>query len=165
MKALRKFVTLLAISGIAVSCGDDADPFGNGNGLTVADIAGNYTATKFEFTMVDPPNASLDLIALTGELTVNIATDGSFTASLLNPLAPPAVPFTGNITISGTTLTLTVSDTVIAGSIELLPEEPFVFDNFTLSGDELTLSASSGVDFDFGGGEVAATLLLVATRS
>ena len=167
MKALRKFVTLLAISGIAVACGDSTDT-GNGNGnggITVADIAGNYTATKFEYTMIDPPNASLDLIALTGELTVNIATDGSFTASLLNPLAPPAVSFSGTITISGSTLTLTVSDTVTAGTIELLPEEPFVFDTFTLSGDQLTLSASSGIDFDFGAGAVPATLLLIATRS
>ncbi len=100
----------------------------------MADLAGNYTATKFEYTMVDPPNASLDLIALTGELTVNIATDGSFTASLINPLAPPELSFTGNIKISGTTLTLTVSDTVTDVSVVILPEEHFVFDFFTLSG-------------------------------
>ena len=166
MKALRKFVTVLAISGIAVACGDD-DPTGNGNGnggTTLADLAGNYTATKFEYTMIDPPGTALDLIALTGQLTVNLAADGSFTASLLNPLAPPAVAFSGTIAISGTTLTLTVSDTVTAGTIELLPEEPFVFDTFVLSGDQLTLSASSGIVFNFGAGEVPATLLLIATR-
>ena len=164
MKTIRTFVTLLAISGLVYACGDEG-PENLPEDDPVAELAGNYTATKFEYTMIDPPNASLDLIQLTGELTVNIATDGSFTASLLNPLAPPAVAFSGTITISGTTLTLTVSDTVTAGSVELLPEEPFVFDNFTLSGDELTLSASSGIDFDFGAGEVPATLLLIAIRS
>ncbi len=169
MKALRKFVTLLAISGIAVACGDD-DPTGNG-GTTVADLAGAYTASQFRYTMVDPPNTVIDLIALTGEVTVNLSSDGSFTATLLLPGAPGAVPFSGTIAISGTTLTLTVSALFVAGPITLDPADPFVFDVFTLSGDQLTLSASE-VTFDFTLGtcgvtscpEFPATLVIILNR-
>ena len=174
MKAFRKFVSLLAISGMAVACGDDPDLLGNGSGnggTTVADLAGAYTASSFAYTMIDPPNTVIDLIALTGEVTVNLSSDGSFTATLLLPGQTVAVPFSGTISISGTTLTLTVSTLVVAGPITLDPADPFVFDVFTLSGNQLTLS-SSAVEFDFTLGncgtspcpEVPSTLVLILNR-
>ncbi|MEE8133746.1 MAG: hypothetical protein V3T56_01745 [Gemmatimonadales bacterium] len=172
MKALRKFVTVLAISGIAVACGDDNPvQLGNGNGgVTVADLAGAYTASSFAYTMIAPPNTVIDLIALTGEVTVNLSSDGSFTATLLLPGQTVAVPFSGTISLSGTTLTLTVSTLVVAGPITLDPADPFVFDVFTLSGNQLTLSASMA-EFDFtlcAAGppctEVPATLVLILNR-
>lgn len=165
MKAIRKFVALFVVAAVAFACSDDE---GNGNGPDpLAALAGNYTTTKFEYAaQSDPDNINVDLIAIGGSLTVNLAADGSFSASLTVPLAGSA-NFTGNISISGTVLTFAVSDTVTLGPIELLPEDPFTFDTYALSGNTLTLS-SSDVMFDFllgAGTEVPATLLLIMTRS
>lgn len=173
MNALRKFVSLLAISGIAVACGDDVVGNGNGNGnggITVADLAGAYTASSFAYTMKDPPQTTIDLIALTGEVTVTVSSDGSYTATLLLPGAPAAIPFSGTITISGSTLTLSFDMLIVAGPITLDPADPFLFDVFTLSGNQLTLSASVA-EFDFtlctAGPpcmEVPATLVIILNR-
>ena len=170
MKTLRKLVTLLAISGTAVACGDD-NPVNLPADTTLADLAGAYTASSFAYTMKDPPNAVLDIIALTGEVTVTVASDGVFTATLRLPGQTTAVPFGGTIAISGTTLTMTVSSLVVVGPIELDPADPFVFDTFALSGNQLTLS-SSDVTFDFTLGacgvtpcpEIPATLVLILNR-
>lgn len=171
MKALRKLVTLLAIAGIAVACGDD-DPTGNGNGgTTLADLAGSYTASQFKYTMVDPPNTAVDLIALTGEATVTVNAGGSFTGTLTLPGTTTAAPFSGTVTLSGSTLTLTFATLVVIGPITLDPADPFVFDTFTLSGNQLTLSASSA-EFDFTLGtcttppcpEFPATLVIILNR-
>lgn len=172
MKAFQKLVSGLAIAGVAVACGDD--PVGNGNGgggTTVADLAGAWTASQFEYTMVAPPNTALDLIALTGEATVTAAADGSYNGTLLLPGAPGAAPFSGDITISGSSLTLGFDMLTVIGPITLDPAEPFEFDSFTLSGNQLTLSASVA-EFDFTLGacgtppcpEVAATLVIILNR-
>ncbi len=166
MKAMKRFVTAAALVGMAVACGDEG-PNGNG-GVTVADLAGTWTASRFEYAPVADPTQALDLITTAGgSVSITVAADGSYDASLVYALGQPAVPFSGTISISGTTITLAVSDTVTAGPIELLPSEPFVFDTFTLSGNLLTLSASD-VEFDFtlqGNPEVPATLVMVLNRT
>ena len=170
MKIIRTFVTLFAISGLVYACGDEGpDNFSEDD--PVAELAGNYTGSKFEYTHNAGVFPAIDLVGLGGAVTVNLAADGSFTATLTLPGTTTPVPFDGTISISGTTLTLTVSDTVTAGPIELLPEEPFVFTTFTLSGNQLTLS-SIDVEFDFTLGmcgsppcpEFPASLVLILNR-
>ena len=172
MKAFQKLVSGLAIAGLAVACGDDPIPGVTGNGgTTVADIAGAWTASQFEYTMVAPPSTALDLIALTGEATVTAAADGSYNGTLLLPGAPGAAPFSGDITISGSSLTLGFDMLTVIGPITLDPADPFEFDSFTLSGNQLTLSASVA-EFDFTLGlcgtatcpEVPATLVIILNR-
>jgi hypothetical protein len=134
-------------------------------------LEGNYTATQFQYASVaDPTNVNIDLVAVGGAVTVDLAADGSFSATLQLP-GGPVVPFTGTISISGSTLTLTPATLVVVGPITLDPADPFVFDSFTLSGNQLTLS-SSDVTFDFTLGacgtdpcpEIPATLVLVLNR-
>ena len=169
MKTMRTFLTLIAVSGVVYACGEDTGT--NGGGTTLADLAGNYTASQFEYTDDAGTFPAIDLVALGGAATVNLLADGSFTATLTLPGTTTAIPFSGTISISGTTLTLTVSATVNAGPIVLEPNDPTVFNNFTLSGNQLTLS-STDVEFDFTLGlcgsptcpEFPASLVLILNR-
>ena len=171
MKTIRTYAALIAIAGVAYACGDDTGT-GNGGGTSVADLAGNWTASQFEYTKVGSAGTSVDLVTLGGAAAVNLASDGSFTGTLRLPGSTTNIPFMGTIAINGSTLTLTVSDTVNAGLITLTPDDPIVFNSFTLSGNQLTLSSTTGIDFDFTLGmcgappcpEDDATLVIILNR-
>lgn len=156
MRVARKALPLLFLGAfLFAACGDDDDGTGP-DGVTVADLAGSWTATQLQFTAADG-SASVDLINdLGGSFVLQIQSDGSFTADVSVPGQDP-FQLPGSVTISGSTLTVDFAQDV----------PPFNdFDaSFTLSGSQLTLDVSdASFDFNQDGVEDPATATVIFQR-
>ncbi len=140
MKALMAsglaMVSLLTLA----ACGSD-------NGPSASDLVGTWSATSFVFTSTADPGTSVDPIAGGATLTVVFTSGGGYTTTTTVPGSPDDVS-TGTYAVSGSTITLTESGsspTTLSGT-------------FSLNGSTLTLHITSGIEFDFGSGEEAATV-------
>jgi hypothetical protein len=159
MKLLRTLFAGAVAAAVAAGCGDSAT---GSNGVTIADLVGEWNATKFEYTNQANASQVVDLMQFGAALNITVAGTGAFAGTFRETAVSPTDNITGTIEISGSTMTLTFT----------APPE-FVGDpisgSFDLAGDVLTLNATSGVDFDFsviGGdpGDVPADLELVMQR-
>ena len=143
---------LVAVS--AVGCSDDGD---NGTdppaGVTLADLAGTWDATEAEFQSLDNPLIRFDLVALGGSLTLTVAANGDYSATIQPPGEAPETE-TGTVTVQGNVIDLNVDG--VPESVEF---------DFTLVGNTLTMVTESD-EFDFDGDDVddPARLTLVLVR-
>ena len=140
MKFLRTASVLVLSAFVIVAC-DDEDT----TGIEVADLAGTWDATQFEYTDNDNPTFSLDVISdLSGDLTIDVAESGSFTGTLFIPnITADTVPLGGSFSITGDTLSIDFnSASEMTGLVSDLDAE------YQLSGDVLTLT-NDGVSYDF----------------
>lgn len=156
MRVARKALPLLFLGAfLFAACGDDDDGTGP-DGVTVADLAGSWTATQLQFTSTEGLG-SVDIIQdLGGSFVLQIQSDGSFTADVNVPQMG-SFELPGSVTISGSTLTVDFAQ-------DVPPFNDFSAD-FTLSGNQLTLDVSDA-DFDFNqdGQEDPATATVILQR-
>lgn len=146
MKRLLLATVVMLTGGVLGACSDD-EPAGP-EPLTVADLAGSWTATMYKATSASDSQVQFELITAGGSLTATVQADGSFTgeANVPNPLTQQLVtlPLAGTFSLpSQTTL-----------SIDFTTEfPPFLEDTtveFVLSGNTLVLHEDDTTfDFDF----------------
>lgn len=143
---------LVAMSG--PGCGGDED---NGTdppaGVTLADLVGTWDATSVVYESLDNPLLRFDLVALGGSLTLTVAANGDYTATIQPPGEAPETE-TGTVTVSGNVIDLNVDG--IPETVEF---------DFTLLGNTLTMVTESE-EFDFDGDDIddPARLTVVLVR-
>lgn len=183
MRRSKLFAIALFGAVLGLGCSGDGDNGNGTTGLQVSDLAGTWTATKWEYVQVGNPSVTEDVILLTFGATINVNADGSYQGSLTVP-GVGTIPFAGAVTItnsaSGSTLELGFSTLIPVGApgcetttpdtcqILLDPASPFDFD-VTLSGNTLTLEGSN-YSWDFltdnpDGGSLTTNLTIVLLRS
>ena len=155
---MRRNTWALALAAMVavplVGCGGDDD---NGTdppaGVTLADLAGTWDATEAEFQSLDNPLLRFDLVALGGSLTLTVAANGDYTATIQAPGEAPETE-TGTVTVQGNVIDLNVDG--VPESVEF---------DFTLVGNTLTMvTESEGFDFDGDDIDDPARLTLVLVR-
>lgn len=148
MRLLRIAVTGALAIGFAMGCSDSNEPQTN---VTIADLVGTWNATSIVYTD-NATDQSINAYALGARLQITVAADGSYTGSLTEPFGAPQA-ISGTIIIQGNTITIT--DDAAPGDNAV--------GTFTLAGNTLTITAQD--EFDFGAGDVPATLALVMQRA
>jgi flagellar basal body rod protein FlgF len=119
--------------------------------LAPSDVAGTWNATSVVFTSVaNPSTNSGNVIALGFSLSITLNADGS--ASVTQDDGSGATTDTGTYTINGSDFSLTTGGDTSSGTI-------------ALNGNTLTVHITTGVTFDFGSGDEAATVALTLTRA
>jgi hypothetical protein len=160
-----KFARALAVGAVAaafaVGCSDST---GSNGDVTVGDLVGTWTATEFTYTNQADRTEQANMMNFGLELVITVTSGGNFTGTLKETAVSPVVSVSGTIAISGSTMTLTFIqppsfDEPISGAFTLDTGDP----------DVLAMTATSGVDFDFGliggdPGEVPADLFLEMER-
>lgn len=146
----RHALAAVALLALAAGC-DDA------TGVQIADLAGFWNATLFEYddTTGDQPGFGLDVISeWDGSATLDIAEDGTFTGSLLIPdvTIDPGTGASGTVPIGGT-LAIVDPDSVhfdFDAATEGLPGTPLADFTaaFVLAGPVFSFTAED-VTFDF----------------
>ena len=143
----------LLVAGLASGCGGDDD-------VSTGDLEGSWVATSFTVTSRGEPAMSLDAVMLGATLEADVDAEGAVNGVLGVPEAlggPLDLPFQATFTIED-------QDTMAVSFAEEIPPLLTSFTGpFTLDGDTLTLTDENAV-FDFGGGEVPATAVVVVTR-
>jgi hypothetical protein len=166
-RRLPRRLAAAMLLAVPLACGDD-DPAGPAE-LTLADLAGDWITTRFEF--VEAGNGtSIEIIGLAATLTFQVGANGDFTADfdpggLLSAFAPE---ITGG-TISGTIIvgtgTLTISPD-FDPDIPLLTSSVLTFQVHWGGGSTVTLTGAETVfDFDRDGEDEPASLTLVIQRA
>ncbi|MEM6893831.1 MAG: hypothetical protein AAF554_09090 [Bacteroidota bacterium] len=130
---------------LLLSCSDDEDDINfslDGDTLSIADIAGNWTSVFIGFQDLDVPDneaQNVDYSALGATATLNIANDGRFTGSFSLPQGS-TVNFSGQMGFSGDRLLL-LEDSDGPGDEVLW--------NITLTEEDiLSLAGDLEIDFD-----------------
>lgn len=146
MKSLRT-ASLLVLAAFALTACDDSS-----TGVTLADLAGVWTATQFEYIDNANPGFSIDAVAdAGGSVSLDVSESGSFTGSLripgltVNPTNGETitVDIGGTISIDGDTLSIDFNAATEA--LHLFSD----FDaSFELNGDVLTF-VNEDSSFDF----------------
>jgi hypothetical protein len=149
-------------TGIAfIGCGDDdgTEP----EQITLADFEGHWDAQSYEVSSNEPPEISMDLIALGGSFTFDTDDAGIFTGAAEIPEAlggPLTLQYQGMVELV----------TQDSARIVFDPEIPPFITSFTgwfeLSGNTLhVIDENTSFDFDQDGVEEAATFEGVMVRS
>lgn len=144
----RRRATVLAVAlGLALGCGEDE------GGITVADLVGTWTATKFEFTNRANPAQKIDLVPFGLSFTLVVAPGGRYTMTMSFPGQPGEVE-QGVVSVAG-------------DSICVDPDGPEGQEcmAFTLAGDTLTVTGDGEFDFNGDGVDDPAVMLLVLRRT
>lgn len=146
----------IALAILLLACGD-----GDITNPTLGDLAGNYTASRFQFTSKANATVRIDLIQFGGSFQVNIASNGQFSGILrtFDPATFQTVDFTvaGIMTIQG--------NDKLAADFTAGPFSDRTF-SFALSGSALTLlDDNASFDFDRDGQNEPAELLIVLRRT
>lgn len=151
MKRLHRLFTLALAAAIVPACGNSNEP----TQVTVADLAGTWTASRFQITDESGTIAPFDIIAFGGRLVITVTSGGGFSGTLKATAIATENPVAGMVAVQGATLTLTFTQGLT---------QP-ISGQFVLSGDNLTISGS-GLRVEFEGQTIdAATILLILRRS
>jgi len=152
---LRSFglINVLGLGLTVAACGDGTSTVGPG-GVTIASLAGNWTATSIEWATLTG-SARFDLIADGGSGTLVIQTDGRFTLTTIE---------SGGLTevTTGSLVFNTQEEDFLVVRADGEPEEEFLF---FLSGNMMSLRGDDTFDFDDDGVEEPATIDLMFTRN
>jgi len=150
MRSLTRLFLLPMIAIVAIECSDSGP-----EQVTVADLAGTWSATQFRITDESGVIPSFDIKQLLGSLTITVTSNGSFTGTFKATGLSDEVPVAGSISILGTSLTITFTQGL---------DQP-ISGEFVLNGDDLTITGS-GLTVEFEGETIdSATVILVMRRS
>ena len=141
----KRHLTISALALILMSACTEA------TGVEPVDLAGTWTAASLEFTSVEHPELTADLVDEGANLSLLLDAEGGFTLTFTFPQAEDEVD-TGTYEVEGSSLTL-------SDSIELTGD---VYD-VSRNGDTMTLTIADVFDF-VEGTEEAATLVITLTR-
>ena len=162
-KRQRPSVLLLLTAAGLTACGDDSV-----TGLSLKDLAGQWTASSFTFTSVANPAHRVDLIGdMGGTMTLSILANGTFSGTINLPgVTPFSLPIGGTVTLDEAAATMDVRFDELTLSYGLFND--FVA-AFTLDEARRILTWSFGpTPFNFpqnpAVGEEAAMALVVLTR-
>jgi hypothetical protein len=125
-------MTLLTV--LAVGCGDGTRLGPVDFVVTMSDLAGAWTATKWEYTLELDPAQKADIVQQGGSAALRINASGTYSGSVRFPHDEHETPLAGTITLRGDSLVF---------------QTPFAFrltpSTLTLSGGKVALE-----DGDFG---------------
>lgn len=107
-------------------------------------LVGTWVATQLVFTSQANPATTFDAIANNYGLTMIYDASGSYTFITTAPGLSPDTA-TGTVTLNGNSIALADDQ---GGAIS---------GTYTINGNTLTVHLSTGITYDFGAGEVAAT--------
>ena len=130
----KRHLTISALALILMSACSDA------TGVTIDDLAGEWTASSIVFTSTEDATLSVDQVEAGAILTLVLGPTGSYTFAFTFPEEEGADE-TGTYTVDGSTLTITPDP-------EAHPEgevEEFIIER---DGDSMTLTAPDFYDFD-----------------
>jgi hypothetical protein len=132
-------ILMLLGTAVAVACSDAVAP---------EDIAGTWNATSLVFTSTADPSETFDAVAAGVELSITFGSGGAVSLTVTEGAFTETE--TGTYTLDGS---LTLDGEVSSGSVNL-------------SGSTLTLTLTSGVEFDFDddGTDEPARLVAVLTK-
>lgn len=141
---LGVMTAVLACATLVAGCGSDEN-----DTVTLTELAGDYTATVFEFVSTADPNTSFEAIGAGLGLDLSITASGDYTMTIHSPPDPDEVE-NGVVTLNGNKITLDAGGEEVSGT-------------FTLNGTTLTLHLTSGVEFDFDGDDTDEPAIVNAT--
>ena len=130
----KRHLTISALALILMSACSDA------TGVTIDDLAGEWTASSIVFTSTEDATLSVDQVEAGAILTLVLGPTGSYTFAFTFP-EEEGEDETGTYTVDGSTLTITPDP-------EAHPEgevEEFIIER---DGDSMTLTAPDFYDFD-----------------
>jgi hypothetical protein len=146
MKLLRTASVLVLSAFVLSAC--DEDPVG----IVIADLAGMWNATQFEYTDNAIPSFSIDAISdAGGAVSLDVAESGAFTGTIMIPglTVNPATGETITVDIGGT---LSIDGDILTVDFNAATEALGLFGDFDatfeLSGDVLTF-VNDDTSFDF----------------
>jgi hypothetical protein len=164
MKRQPSSVLLVLSAVLLTGCGDDSV-----TGLSLRDLAGQWTASSFTFTSVANPSHRMDLIGdMGGTMTLSILANGTFSGTMNLPgVTPFSLPIGGTVALDEAAGTMDVRFDELTLSYELFND--FVA-AFTLDEAKRILTWSFGpTPFNFpqnpAEGEEAAMAVVILTRS
>ena len=133
MKTLRYLSVIPLLIALSVSCSDSSGP-----DVTVADLAGTWTATQFRITDESGTLPPFDIVSplIGGSLEITVTVNGMFSGTLQATSQSALSAVAGSITIQGDLLTLTFTqglDNPISG------ESWLVGDTLRIIGTDLTV--------------------------
>jgi len=149
MRNVRRAVLAGVAVGLVAACGSSSST----TGPSLPNIVGTWQATKFEFVKIADPATKVELVAAGGSAVLVFGANQSFSATLSFPGSQPEVS-SGTFTVTATTATITITNTV--------PTQVLNF-ALVLSGNTLSLTGGTAT-FDFGTGDVPATVNITMTR-
>ncbi|MDH3292218.1 MAG: lipocalin family protein [Gemmatimonadota bacterium] len=150
MKRLYRLFALTLTFGLVAACGNSNEPVQ----VTVDDLVGTWTASRFQITDESGTIAPFDIVAFGGRLVITVTSGGGFSGTLKASAIATENPVSGTVTVQGMTLTLTFTQGLV---------QP-ISGQFVLSGDTLTISGS-GLTIEFEGQTIgAASIVLVLRR-
>ena len=147
-----RWTAVFAAAALLGGCSDSNEPNGD---VTLADLAGTWQVTKWEYTNTANSSEKIDLTAppLSASATLTLQNSGDYTITG----SVGGVPFnlTGTYAITGSNLVINEDGADGPQTV-----------SFTLSDDTWTITGLDGDwDFDEDGTDDTATLIIVFTRS
>ena len=130
---------------LCIGCSEDEGEFDfplEGSNLSMADIAGSWTAIFAEFQLLSDPNNNVEIVSQGGSMTLNIQNNGRFT-STINVPGGSSEQFSGQLGFSGSQL-------VLLDDVDEPGDEAFLTIDLT-SNDVLELGGILAFDFDDNG--------------
>jgi hypothetical protein len=153
MKTVRMICVAAFLAALVIGCGkDDKNPTAPKE-ITIADLAGTWTATKMEYTNKANNSQKVDLVQLGVGMKLTINSSGRYTATL-------TISGLGELTTAGT-ITLQGGNLILDDDEEA--ENQTVA--FTLSGNTLTLTGDDEFDFNDDGTDEPAAVVMVFQKS
>ena len=125
---MRNPLCVLALPALLASCGDST-------GVQPDDLAGTWTATSFVFQSVATPALQVDVVD-EQDLTITATIQSSGDVSLTITGTGINETSNGTLTVTGSNFTLVLDGDTSTGTI-------------SRDGDVLTLTFTSGLEFDF----------------
>ena len=143
------------ITFTACDSGEDDDFSLEGDGISMSDIAGTWTATRAFFSRAaDGPAVEVEIVGQGGTATLVIQTNGRFTFTTTLPGEAPDVT-TGQLGFDEDLLVVMYDD----------EPDDFSFFGIQFSGNNLSINGQGTYDFDDDGSEEAAVIELDLVRS
>ena len=145
-----RWTAVFAAAALLGGCSDSNEPNGD---VTLADLAGTWQVTKWEYTNTANTSETIDLKALGASATLTLEGSGDY--SISGTFGGVPINLTGTYAVNGSTLVINEDGADGPQTV-----------SFTLSGDTWTITGLDGDwDFDEDGTDDAATLIIVFTRS
>ena len=150
------FIACMALLTTFMACDSGEDEFPlEGDGISMSDIAGTWTATRAFFSRAaDGPAVSVEVVGLGGTATLVVQTNGRFTFTTTLP-GEAAEVTTGQLGFDEDLLVVIYDD----------EPDDFEFFGIRFSGNNLSINGQGTYDFDDDGTEEPAIIELDLVRN
>lgn len=137
---LYLIIIVIFIAFSSSSCSTEDDGFGQfsleGTNVSIADIAGNWEATRAHFSRsAEGPILEVDVVEIGGSLSLKIENNGRFSVTIQVPESPPEI-YTGRFAFDEDLLVINFD------------EDPDEWEYFSISHQEPNLLISGGTVYE-----------------